>query len=496
MTDTDLEKKHGEFETVENVNESRHITDIDERLQALIQSSLPFYRKRNLTTLYLLMIPGCLLPAVTLGFDAAMMNGLQAIETWVDYFGDPNGSLLGLLTAILSLGAICGTPFISMVGDKYGRRKGLLLGSGIMAVGGIIQGASIHSALPTIDPFNCAPILIGELSHPKERQVITSLYQTTWCLGATIAAWVTFGTFAMPNEWAWRIPSLLQASPALIQMVGVLFVPESPRWLIAHGRGDEAKAILTKYHAEGDETDLMVELEYTEMKQVIEADLLANETTWRSMISNRGNRRRLLLMVMLGIFSQWSGNGLVSYYLARVLDTVGVSGYKEKNIINGGLMIWSWLCAVGAAFLTAYLRRRTQFMISTVGMLAVFASQTLCSGLFNEEQNQAAGTAVVAMLFLFYLFFNLAYNALLYSYPVEVLPYPVRAKGFAVLMFCGKGANFVNTLVNPIGLAAIGWKYYLVYVAWLTIEVGGVYFLLVETKGPSLEAIAARFDSL
>lgn len=84
MTDTDLEKKHGEFETVENVNESRHITDIDERLQALVQSSLPFYRKRNLTTLYLLMIPGCLLPAVTLGFDAAMMNGLQAIETWVD----------------------------------------------------------------------------------------------------------------------------------------------------------------------------------------------------------------------------------------------------------------------------------------------------------------------------------------------------------------------------------------------------------------------------
>lgn len=179
-----------------------------------------------------------------------------------------------------------------------------------------------------------------------------------------------------------------------------------------------------------------------------------------------------------------------------MLDTVGVSGYKEKNIINGGLMIWSWLCAVGAAFLTAYLRRRTQFLISTIGMLAVFASQTLCSGLFNEDHNQAAGTAVVAMLFLFYLFFNLAYNALLYSYPVEVLPYPVRAKGFAVLMFCGKGANFVNTLVNPIGLAAIGWKYYLVYVAWLTIEVGGVYFLLVETKGPSLEAIAARFDSL
>ena len=81
----DLEKKHvGEFETVENVNETCRITHIDDRLQALIKSSLSFYQKRNLTILCLLMIPGCLLPAETLGFDAAMMNGLQAIETWVD----------------------------------------------------------------------------------------------------------------------------------------------------------------------------------------------------------------------------------------------------------------------------------------------------------------------------------------------------------------------------------------------------------------------------
>lgn len=98
------------------------------------------------------------------------------------------------------------------------------------------------------------------------------------------------------------------------------------------------------------------------------------------------------------------------------------------------------------------------------------------------------------MLFLFYTFYNLAFNALLYSYPVELLPYPIRAKGFSVLMFFGKSANFINALVNPIGLAAIGWKYYIVYVGWLCVEVFCVYFLIVETKGPSLEAIAAKLD--
>ena len=133
-------------------------------------------------------------------------------------------------------------------------------------------------------------------------------------------------------------------------------------------------------------------------------------------------------------------------------------------------------------------------MISVVGMLTCFATQTLCAGLFNTHHNIAAGQAVIAMLFLFYTFYNLAFNALLYSYPVEVLPYPIRAKGFSMLMFFGKAANFINSLVNPIGLAALGWKYYFVYVGWLCVETAGVYLFFVETKGPSLEAIAERFD--
>lgn len=113
---------------------------------------------------------------------------------------------------------------------------------------------------------------------------------------------------------------------------------------------------------------------------------------------------------------------------------------------------------------------------------------------FNEYQDKAAGTGVVPMLFLFYTFYDLAFNALLYSYPVERLPFPIHAKAFSALMFFGKGGNFINALVNPIGLVAMGWKYYIVCVGWSGFEVVAMYCLLIETKGPSLEAIAARID--
>ncbi|KAL3476994.1 general substrate transporter [Aspergillus californicus] len=497
------EPKRQSIELVEHASKDVEISDVDARLQELSQTAPPFYKNHNLLILYLRMIPGCLVPAVTLGFDGAMMNGLQAVDTWIEYFDNPSGSTLGLMTAILALGAVCATPFISSLGDRFGRRWGIWFGSAVMAVGGILQGASVHIAMFLVSRFiigfglvfanTYAPILIGELAHPKDRQVVTSLYQTSWYMGAIAAAWVTFGTFDMPNEWAWRIPSLLQAAPAFITMAGVFFLPESPRWLIANGRAEDAKKVLVTHHANGQEGDTLVELEYAEMKSVIEADM-AIKTPWKALVATPGNRRRLLLMVMLGCFSQWSGNGLISYYLVRVLETVGIASRENQSIINGSLMIWNWFCAVGSALLTARIRRRTQFLLSTSGMLAIFASQTLCAGLFNEHGNVGAGNAVIALLFLFYTFYNLAFNALLYSYPVEVLPYPIRAKGFSVLMFCGKAANFVNAFVNPIGLEAVGWKFYLVYVGWLVVETVCVYFFFVETKGPSLEAVAAMFD--
>jgi hypothetical protein len=292
---------------------------------------------------------------------------------------------------------------------------------------------------------------------------------------------------------AWRIPSLLQALLPLVQMTAVVFLPEAPRWLLYKGRNAEARKVLIKYRSNNNEADEYVNLEFAEIEGVT-AQETANKTPWSALWKSPGNRRRMLIIIMLGYFSQWSSNCLISYYLVRVLDTIGITQTREQNILNGSLCIFNWFCAVAPAFLTAYMRRRTHFMISVCGMFICFALQTLCAGLFNEDHNIAAGKGVAPMLFLFYLFCNLAFNALLYSYPTKVLPFPIRAKGYFILMFCGKSANFINAFVNPIGLKAIGWKYYFVYVAWLAFEILWICCFLVEAKGPSLEAITERFD--
>ena len=123
------------------------------------------------------------------------------------------------------------------------------------------------------------------------------------------AAGTTLGTYAIPNNWAWRIPSLLQIVPSLLQVSLVCFFPESPRWLVSRSKPDEAYAILAKYHAEGDNDSEFVKAEYNQIEQTLTFELRNAQT---DMFSAPGMRKRLIITFFLALFMQWSGGGLIS----------------------------------------------------------------------------------------------------------------------------------------------------------------------------------------
>lgn len=154
-----------------------------------------------------------------------------------------------------------------------------------------------------------APVLITELAFPTHRAPITGLYNSSWYLGSIVAAWVTYGTFPINSTWSWRIPSVLQGIPAVLQLVLVfLIIPESPRWLIDHGKADEARRVLSKYHCNGDDKDPLVDFEMHEIQEAIRIEKEINRTTtYLSLFQTPGNRRRMLAIIPYSFFSQWSG---------------------------------------------------------------------------------------------------------------------------------------------------------------------------------------------
>lgn len=217
--------------------------------------------------------------------------------------------------------------------------------------------------------------------------------------------------------------------------------------------------------------------------------------------------------------SQWSGNGLIAYCkflgrrlnrlsllvtkailtnnekdLSRVMDTIGITDKNTQALVNGLVNIWNWTIALSTAFFVERAGRRPLFRISTVGMLLMFTAWTIASARFSETGASSAGIAVLALIFAFQLFYCVAFSPLPVAYSVEVLPYSIRAKGMATYVFATKAAVFVNQYVNPIGLANLGWRFYLVYVAILAVESFVAYGWFLETKGKALEEIAVIFD--
>ena len=308
---------------------------------------------------------------------------------------------------------------------------------------------------------NGAAMLVTELAYPSYRAPLTSLYNSLWYSGAIVAAWSTFGTFKINSSWSWRIPSALQGVPSVLQLTFIWFAPESPRWLVSKGRDTEALDTLAYYHADGNKEDPLVQFEYEEIKATIELDnAVAASVGWMTLIKTPGNRKRLTIIVALAWFSQWSGNGLVSYYLNKVFETIGITDPTIQLLINGILQIWNLAWAVSAAMLVERIGRRILFITSCVGMLLFFILQTVCSARYAITQSTSAAHAVIAFIFLFYASYDIAFTPLIISYTLEILPYPLRAKGFTVFGLVLSLSLIFNQYVNPVALQNIGWKYY------------------------------------
>lgn len=366
----------------------------------------PHLLKLNLV----LLVP--LMSSSVAGYDGSLMNGLQALPQWQDYFGNPTGALLGLVNAVQSIGSVLALPIVGILADRYGRKAVLLTG-----IIGVILATIVQATSTTLAQFIVArllvgaagmfaaqpsPMLLAELAYPTHRGKYTSAYWTLYYLGAILASWSTFGTRNYASSWSWRIPTVLQAGYPVVQLLFFAFLPESPRWLVSVGRHDEALGILAKYHAGGDAQSPLVVYEMAEIVDTIKLEQEANATNWAALVSTPGNRKRLFIAIALGAMAQWNGIGVVSYYLTLVLDTIGITDPFMQTLINGLLQVFNFVVALSAAFLVDRLGRRTLFNASGVIMLLSYIVWTACSAVNNMSGSQPAGIVVVVCVFVFY----------------------------------------------------------------------------------------------
>lgn len=259
-------------------------------------------------------------------------------------------------------------------------------------------------------------------------------------------------------------------------------------------RDDEAFAILTKYHAEGDASSVLVQAEMAQIRSTIKLELENSKQSWRDMLKTAGMRRRVLIAVMMGLFTQMSGNTLLSYYANLLYEMMGYTSDYAKTRINIANNCWSLINGVFIALVVTRFRRRWMFMLSAASMCIVFICMTvsferLRHAKDNGYKNKAAGVAALFFYFAYSPCYNIGNNSLTYTYLVEIFPYAQRTMGIGVEQIFGKLGGFFSTNVNPKALNAIDWKYLAIYCGWIAFEFITVYLLYPETYNRTLEEL-------
>ncbi|VUC28437.1 unnamed protein product [Clonostachys rosea] len=441
-----------------------------------------------------------------LGYDASLMNGLQAIPEWEKYFNNPSGAILGFISASLFLPAIF-TPFVaSWINGRWGRKWCLGVGSVLL-----ILGAFLNAFATNIGTFIGGRVIIGaagpfgkitgiallqELAHPRLRPYVATAYYSNYYFGQIAASWFCFGVLSWSStDWRWRVPCLFQAvAPALV-CLHLFFMPESPRWLIDHDRTEEALKILADEHANGDANDELVRFEYEEICQALQAEKDNKNSKYSDLVKTPGNRRRLLVLVAMGTGSNWVGNVIIAYYLSPALKLVGITKADQIAGINGGLAIWSLIWAYIGAMSAERAGRRFLWLAGTIGMLISYVIITGLSGSFANTPSRGVGLAVVPMMFVYKTFYCMSWSPLPFAYGAEIMPYHLRLKGLSIMLSVQSVALTFNQWVNPVAMEAIGWKYYLMYIALIMFYLVLIIFFFPETRNMTIEAVSVLFDT-
>ncbi|KAI9439972.1 general substrate transporter [Lactarius indigo] len=452
----------------------------------------PWWRHRGVLILNLyLLIP--LLTSCVNGYGSSLVNGLQLLQTWQVQFGFPHSEILGIVTSTQTIGGLVGLPFAPRCSDRFGRRVTMFAGALLMLAGVGLQATALSIVLFTVArlligiglvfSLSAAPLLITELAYPTQRGKMTSLYNASWYGGSIVAAWVCFAgtatdgsTLSMKSSWSWRVPVLIQG------LFLIWVVPESPRWLVSKGRESKAAKILARFHSVGfDERNPLVLFEIAQIRRSLRMEKRINrKVSFATLFATPGNRKRMQIILGLTLFSQWSGNGLASFYINLVLENVGIGNPRVKAVVNGCLQMWNLVAALSGALLVDRVGRRTLFIVSNAGMLMTLSVLALSAYLFHSGI-PAAAKATIPLIFFLHLFYNLAYTPTLVAYTLEILPLAIRAKGFACM----------NLTVS---LALVLNQFYIAYGVWLCFGLVFVMKFTVETKGKTPEEIAVLFD--
>ncbi|BFZ64125.1 hypothetical protein YB2330_005264 [Saitoella coloradoensis] len=421
----------------------------------------------------------------------------------------------GGIVCIYYLGALFGGFWAGHVADKYGRIKGILAGCFWCII-----GASLQSAAQNLNMMLCARVITGvgvgylmcivpawsaEIAAAHSRGKFITITFLANFIGITTASWLGYGishTDIGGGQFRWRFVLAFQMLPCFPLALGVLLLPESPRWLVKMGRKEEALEIIAKLRGNDNPDHPVARAEFDEIVTMVEIENKdQNISYWRMFLgTNSGDihlARRIQLSFWLQVMMQYgTGIAAVVIYSATIFRTAGFDDDKSNWLSALCNTVGILGTAVAAFTLDKVGRRRTLFWGAVVLAIIHFAIGGLSRAAINQPENAAAlGTGAAACVFIYLFFFSSTWLMIPFIYPTEIFPTHLRAKGNAFGV-AGWAVGFGGgSLLVPIMFAGIGEKTFYVFGAAMFAWIPVIYVFFPETAKRSLESVDMLFAS-
>jgi MFS transporter, SP family, galactose:H+ symporter len=422
------------------------------------------------------------LSGLLFGYDTGVISGaLPFIKT---QFGlSPEGE--GMVVS----GVLFGATFSSMVSgsltDKFGRKKVLFTTAILFAAGSVlaayapsvnllVAGRVILGLAIGVASF-AAPLYIAEMAPPKVRGTLVAMNQLAIVTGILLSYVIDY-FFSTSGDWHSMI--LLGTVPAVLLAIGMLTLPESPRWLVVNGQEEQANTVLKKVRG----TD-QVQDEFAEIRTSLDEE----KGDWREFFAPH-LRSALVIGVGLGMFQQFTGINTVIYYAPKIYKAAGLTSDSVGIMATAGVGLVNLIMTIVSLALIDRLGRRPLLIIGNLGMLLSLGALSL-TFLFHAS-SEVLKFVGIGSTFVYVAFFAISLGPVFWVMISEI--YPLRIRGFAMATATALSwlSNMIVSYTFPVVLDKFGIG--ATFGGYALISAASLFFcikLVPETKGLSLESI-------
>ncbi|KAH8710157.1 general substrate transporter [Phaeosphaeriaceae sp. PMI808] len=428
------------------------------------------------------------------GYAQGVVGGLLTVPTFLEQFPQVDivsdssfhsAWLTGLTVGAWHLGCLVSAFLAIFISDYFGRRRTLLLGITLWAVGEIVQTSS----------YSFSQFLLGRVIAGFGNGFTTSTapaYQAE-CIKSHRKGTAVFAfSYVSSTSAAWRIPIALQITFSVPPIIMLFFLPDSPRWLILTRWEQEALAVIAALN-DANSNDFEVRDEFLQIK---DATLVMTQGSTSELLSNEERRgfHRVLLAFFVQVFQQGSGINLVLQYLSWIfLNRIGYSAWLARLLASCSATAYFVASLVTVIGIDRFWGRRSLMMFGASGMSGCMALITVTQYLWIMYGVSAGRVLSTAFLFGFSIFFAIGWQGMAWLYQVEIVPLRIRGPA-AALSTCGNWLlNFLVVFITPIAFNDIGYRTWIIFGATNLAIISLIYIFFPETAFRSLEEVDVIF---